>query len=192
MPTQTRLMTLAGLLLVLGCSEQETPAAAPLTAQREAMLNTTAVVEQVDQTTRVLRVRMMDGTEFDVVAGPQVRNLAQVSAGDSIRLTYYENVSARMAEPGAGGPATTSVVTSRAPAGTTPGGLVRATTDVVVEFLAYDPATGIVTFKNPDGITQTVEVDPAMRGFAAARRPGERVALQITNAVAVSIVETSS
>ena len=31
-----------------------------------------------------------------------------------------------------------------------------------------------------------------MRGFAAARRPGERVALQITNAVAVSIVETSS
>ena len=29
-----------------------------------------------------------------------------------------------------------------------------------------------------------------MREFAAARRPGERVALQITNAVAASIVET--
>ena len=155
------------------------------------MLNTSAVVEQVDQTTRVLRVRMTDGTELDVVAGPQVRNLAQVSAGDTVRLTYYESVSARMAEPDAGGPATTSVVTSRAPEGSTPGGLVRATTDVVVEFLAYDPATGIVTFKKPDGVTQTVEVDPAMRGFAAARRPGERVALQITNAVAVSIVETS-
>jgi hypothetical protein len=56
--------------------------------------------------------------------------------------------------------------------------------------LAYDPATGVVTFKRPDGVTQDVLVNPAMRGFAAARRPGDRVALQLTNAVAASIVET--
>ena len=61
---------------------------------------------------------------------------------------------------------------------------------MVVEFLAYDPATGVVTFKRPDGVTQNVLVNPAMRGFAAARRPGDRVALQLTNAVAASIVET--
>ena len=61
---------------------------------------------------------------------------------------------------------------------------------MVVEFLAYDPATGIVTFKTPEGVTQTVVVNPAMRDFAAARRPGDRVAVQFTNAVAASIVET--
>ena len=185
-----KMMPLAGLLLSLGCSQQEEAPAAPLSAQHETMLNTRAVVEHVDQSTRVVRLRTTDGKELTVLAGPEVRNLAHVSAGDTVRLSYYESVTARMAEPDAGGPATTSVVTSRAPEGSTPGGLVRATTDVVVEFLAYDPATGIATFKNPDGVTRTVEVNPAMREFAAARRPGDQVALQITNAVAASIVET--
>ena len=185
-----KIMPLAGLLLSLGCSHQEAPPAAPQSAQREMMLDTRAVVEHVDQSTREVRLRTMDGKELTVLAGPEVRNLAQVSAGDTVRLSYYESVTARMAEPDAGGPATTSVVTSRAPEGSTPGGLVRATTDVVVEFLAYDPATGVVTFKTPEGSDREVEVNPAMREFAAARRPGERVAVQITNAVAASIVET--
>ena len=185
-----KMMPLAGLLLSLGCTHQEAPPAAPQSAQREMMLDTRAVVEMVDQKTREVRLRTTDGKELTVLAGPEVRNLAQVSAGDTVRLTYYESVAARMAEPGAGGPATTSAIASRAPEGSTPAGVLGATTDMVVEFLAYDPATGIVTFKTPDGVTRTVVVNPAMREFAAARRPGEQVALQVTNAVAASIVET--
>lgn len=187
-----KLMPLGGLLLSLGCSQQEEPPAAPDSAQRESMLNTRAVIEYVDQGTRIVRLRTMDGEELNVLAGPEVHNLAQVSAGDAVRLSYYESVTARMAEPGAGGPAMTSVVTSRAPEGSTPGGLIRATTATVVEFLAYDPTTGAVTFKTPEGATQSVVVNPAMREFAAARRPGDQVALQITNAMAASIVETGN
>ena len=115
------------------------------------MLDTRAVVEHVDQNTREVRLRTMDGKELNVLAGPEVRNLAQVSAGDTVRLTYYESVAARMAEPDAGGPATTSVVTAGRPRAARPAGLVGATTDMVVEFLAYDPATGVVTFKTPEG-----------------------------------------
>jgi hypothetical protein len=185
-----KIMPLAGLLVSLGCAHQETPPAAPQSAQRELMLDTRAVAEKVDQYTREVRLRTMDGNELTVLAGPEVRNLAQLSAGDMVRLTYYERVAARMAEPGAGGPATTSVVASGAPEGSKPAGVFGATTDMVVEFLAYDPATGVVTFNTPDGVTQKVVVNPAMRGFAAARRPGDRVAVQLTNALAVSIVET--
>ena len=83
-----------------------------------------------------------------------------------------------------------AVVASGAPEGSKPAGVFGATTDMVVEFLAYDPATGVVTFNTSDGVTQKVVVNPAMRGFAAARRPGDRVAVQLTNALAVSIVET--
>ena len=185
-----KIMPLAGLLLGLGCSHQETPPAAPQSAQRELMLDTLAVVENVDQSNREVRLRTTEGKELTVLAGPEVRNLAQVSAGDTVRLTYYEGVVARMAEPGAGGPATTSVVTARAPQGGKPAGVYGATTDMVVEFLAYDPTTGVATFKTPDGVTQNVVVNPAMRGFAAARQPGDRVAVQFTNAVAAAIVET--
>jgi hypothetical protein len=180
----------AGLLLSLGCANQEAPPAAPQSAQRELMLDTSAVVEDIDQNTRELRLRMTDGRELTVLAGPEVRDLAQVSPGDTVRLSYYERVSARLAEPGAGGPATTSAIASRAPEGGRPAGVLGATTDMVVEFLAYDPATGIATFVRPDGVTQNVLVNPAMRGFAAARQPGDRVAVQLTNAVAASIVET--
>ena len=188
--SKRKIMPLAALLLTLGCTHQETQPAAPQAAQREMMLDTRAVVESVNQNTREVRLRTTDGKELTVLAGPEVRNLAQVSVGDTVRLTYYESVVARMAEPGAGGPATTSVVTSRAPEGSKPAGLYGATTDMVVEFLAYDPATGMVTFKTPDGVTQNVVVNPAMRGFAAARQPGDRVAVQFTNAVAAAIVET--
>ena len=185
-----KIVPLVGLLMILGCTHQETPPAALQSAQREAMLDTRAVVEKVDQSTREVRLRMMDGQELTVLAGPEVRNLAQVSAGDTVRLTYYESVAARMAEPDAGGPSTTSVVSGRAPEGSKPAGVVGATTDMVVEFLAYDPTTGVVTFQTPDGATRQALVNPAMREFAAARRPGDRVAVQITSAVAVSIVET--
>jgi hypothetical protein len=97
-----------------------------------------------------------------------------------------------MAEPDAGGPATGAVVVSRAPEGAKPAGLVGATVDMVVEIVSYDAATGVVTFKTPDGVTESAKVDPAMRAFAAARRPGDRVAVQITKAAAISIVETGS
>lgn len=184
-----KIMPFVGLLIYAGSTNSETPSAAPQSAQREAMVNTRAVVEHVDQSTRAVRVRMEDGTELNFIAGPRVRNLAQLAAGDMVRVSYYESVIAQMAEPGAGGPSITSVNITRAPEGTTPGGIVRTTTDMVVEFLAYDPATGMATFKTPEGATQSVEVDPAMRDFAAARRPGERVALRITDAIAASIVE---
>src|SRR4051794_11867886 len=113
-----RIMPLAGLLVSLGCSHQEAPPpAAPQSAQREAMLDTRAVVEKVDQNTREVRLRTADGRDLTVAAGRGLATPPQVPAGDTVRLTYHEGVAARWAEPGAGGPATTSVVTGRAPQG---------------------------------------------------------------------------
>jgi hypothetical protein len=185
------MIPVAGLLMLLGCSHQEAPPAGPQSAQRQSIMETTAVVDTVDQNTREVRLRTADGRELTVIAGPEVRNLAQVEAGDVVRLSYFEKVVARMAEASTGGPATASVVSTRAPEGGTPAGMVSATVDMVVEFLAYDPVAGVVTIKTPDGATQKVLVDPAMREFAAARRPGERIAVQLTSAIAVSIVETA-
>lgn len=180
----------AGLALA-GCTEHHENRPVQ-SAQRETVLETTATVLAVDQKTREVKLRSASGEELSVVAGPEVRNLPQLAAGDVVRLTYYEAVAARMAEPGAGGPAAATVVAARAPEGSKPAGMVGATVDMVVEFLSYDPASGVVTFKNPQGFTDQATISPAMRDFAAARRTGDRVAVQITSAVAVSIVETGS
>jgi hypothetical protein len=187
-----KIIPFAALLLSMGCSNHEAPPTAPQSAQRQTLFDTRAVVENVDQTTREVRLQTMDGKQLTVLAGPEVRNLAQVSAGDTVRLTYYESVAATMAEPGATAPATTSVVSGRAPEGSKPAGFVGSTTDMVVELVHYDSATGVATVKTPDGVTKQVMVNPAMRAFAAARQPGDRVAVQFTDAMAVSIIKTGS
>lgn len=194
MRTHATLLACAAMsLLVAGCAgkDAEAPPPAAQSAQRETMLETTAVVEHVDQKTREVRLRGADGRTVTVVAGPEVRNLPQLATGDVVRLTYYESVAVRMAEPAETGPATAAAMAARAPEGEKPAAMLGGAIDVVVTMVAYDPATAVATFTTPDGATQSVVVHPAMRAFAAARRPGDRVAVELTRAVAVSIMETT-
>src|SRR4051812_39483439 len=89
----TLLAGAAMALLTAGCAGKDADAPPPPTqsAQLETMLETTAVVEQVDQKPREVRLRGADGQTVTVVAGPEVRNLPQLATGDVVRLTYYES-----------------------------------------------------------------------------------------------------
>lgn len=186
-------LALAATLLAAGCSQpdQGDPAVPVQAAQREDAIVATAKVENVNQQTREVTLRGADGKQVTVVAGPEVRNLPQLAVGDVVRLTYVESVAVRMAGAGEGGPATGAVVAGRAPEGAKPAGMLGAAVSTVVTFRSYDPATGIATFIGADNQERSIKVDPAMQEFAAARRPGDRVAIDMTNAVAVSIVETA-
>lgn len=248
-------------LLIASVLAAALPAASALaadqSARRESVIETSATVESVDQQTREVRLRAPDGRTLAVVAGPEVRNLPELKAGDVVRVTYYESVAARlddpraacaekeqaylarldgdpmpsdqknahlgaiagafqrcMAEqanawqqveaelplrtaqqqappqPQAGGAATKTVVVAPAPeSGKAPGFLGANTVDMVVEFVSYDASTGVATVKTPDGAMRSFWVNPAMRDFAAARRPGDRVAIEATNAAAISITK---
>lgn len=195
MPTRTTILALAATaLLTWGCADHraEQPAPAAQTAQRKSVVETTAVVEKVDQATREVQLRATNGELVSVVAGPEVRNLPQLAAGDVVRLTYYESVAVSMAEAGNVGPTTATAVVGRAPEGQKPAGVVGATVNTVVTIVSYDPATAVATVTTAEGATERVVVHPAMRAFAAARKPGDRVAVELTTAVAVSIVETGA
>jgi hypothetical protein len=226
-------------------------AAADQSAQRESVIETSATVESVDQKTREVLLRAPDGRTLAVMAGPEVRNLPELKAGDTVRVTYYESVAARLddpraacadrqeayltrldgdpmptdqknaylgaitggfhrcmaqqanawqqvenklplraaqqeAQPQAGAGATKTVVVGPA----TESGFFGANmVDMVVEFVSYDASTGVATVKTADGVVKSFRVNPAMRDFAAARRPGDRVAIEATNAAAVSITK---
>lgn len=187
----TALALATAAVLVAGCAGSHDEPVSPVTvaSQRESTVTTTATVQKVDQQTREVTLRGANGREVTVVAGPEVRNLPQLAAGDVVQLTYRESVAARMVQAGEGTPTGAAVLTTRAPEGSRPAGAVGAAMSTVVTFNSYDPATGIVTFTTADGREERLVVDPAMRGFAAARRPGERVAIDITSAIAVSMVE---
>ena len=54
------------------------------------VLLATAVVTSVNQTTREVTVKTDDGRDLGFIAGPDVKNLAQVKPGDVLTATYSE------------------------------------------------------------------------------------------------------
>jgi hypothetical protein len=180
-------LALAAVLLLASCAASDP---GPQSASREMTVARTARVQTVDLETRQVLLRMDNDDMLSLVAGPEVRNLAQLEPGDVVRFDYYEAVAAKMADASSAGDATGAMVSERAPEGAKPGAGVAAAVNMVVEFISYDPSTHLATFRTPEGIVETASVKPEMREFAAARKPGDRVDLTITRAVAVSIEET--
>ena len=179
---------LAAALLLMGCAEFDRS-----TATEETLLRATATVESVDQATRQVQLRdNAGGGPFTVTAGPEVRNLPQLAAGDQVQVDYYQSRTLTMADPSDAGEPVTTVAGARAPEGELPGGLVAATTTLVVTVLGYDRDTGLATFRRPDGLVQRTVVRPEMRSFAETVGPGSRVQVTMTEAVAVTIAEAPS
>ena len=186
MRTKIALAALA-MLLVAGCAETSRTR----TASQESLVTATATVEAVDQTTRQVTLRdNADGSSFTVTAGPEVRNLDQIAAGDQVQIDYYQALTVDMAEPTDTGEPAAALVTARAPEGATPGGGALATTSLVVTLINYDRNSGLATFRTPDGFTRRAVVPPNLRSFAESLGAGARVLVTMTEALAVTIVES--
>lgn len=160
-------------------------------ASREMTVTRTARVETIDLETRQVLLRMENNDMLSLVAGPEVRNLPQLQSGDVVEFEYHEAVAVEMVGSDAQGAPTAAVAAERAPEGDKPGVSTGIGVRMIVEFVSYDPATHMASFTTPDGTTQTVQVSPELREFAAARKAGDRIDLMIVRAVAVSIKETN-
>ena len=101
----------------------------------------TATVEKIDQKTRHVTLKRPDGSKFTIVAGPEVRNLAQVKKGDVVKLEYKQSVAYEVNKAGSAKPgvsATTDV--TRAEVGAKPGGTVTDTVTVRMTITAINKA----------------------------------------------------
>ncbi len=163
------------------------------TTTDSTLITTTATVAAVDQKTRVVTLTdNADGDRFQVVAGPEIRNLPQVSAGDQVRVDYYSSTTASMASPSDTGEEIKAGAAARAPEGASPGGLAVATRSLVLTLVSYDDRSGLAVFRSPDGLTRRTVVQPEFRTFAAGLQRGARVAVTMTDAVAVTITPTAA
>ena len=177
----------AALLTMLwGCAEP-----APQTAAFEDSGQIRATVQTVDRTTRQVLLRTEDDRLLTVTAGPEVRNFAQIEPGDEVVAAFAESITARMAAPDEVAVTRTGVAGERAPVGARPGAAAGVSIQSIVEWVSYDPRSAIATFTGPTGIIHSVVVPEDMRAFAAARRAGDRVAVDYTTAVAVGIEEVA-
>jgi hypothetical protein len=150
-----------------------------------------ATVESVDQQSREVLLRGPGGGLVTVTAGPEVRNLARVQAGDRVVVRYIEALAASLAKPDeSGGPSVQmqADIARHAPPGSRPTGTVGEQIRATVRIEAVDRAKNTVTFTGPTGAVRTVAVrEPDAQRFLQTLNAGDRVDLVYTESLAVAV-----
>ncbi|QJR10837.1 hypothetical protein DSM104443_01907 [Usitatibacter rugosus] len=145
----------------------------------------TATVEAIDQSTRAVTLKGEKGDLVSFVAGPEVKNLAQVSKGDIVTIEYAQAVLVGLEK-------SKSTVRERvvtegkqgAPKGQMPAGIVVRDVAVVASVEAVDAKKGIVTLRGPEHTVTMKVKDPAMLKDV---KTGDMVKASYTEAMAVRV-----
>jgi len=192
---------IATLALALGACASEnaarsgaatTDASAPAAGMiAEEAVKATATVEKIDQAKRLVTLRGPEGRSFDVTAGPEVRNLAQVKKGDLVNIAYYESIAYAVRKPGQAEPgASVTDVAARAKPGERPAGATLRQVTVTTKIQAIDRSAPSVTLERPDGEPITVKVrDRAKLEQVAV---GDLVEITYSEAVAIAVAPASA
>lgn len=144
-----------------------------------------STVEAVDQATRVVTLKGKDGRTVTFVAGPEVKNLAQVHKGDVVTMEYIEAVALALRK-------TDSKVRERtetdfkqsAPAGQRPAGIVGKDVRIVASVEAVNEKDGKVTLRGPERTVELRVKDPAILKQVKA---GDMVEAEFVEALAVKV-----
>jgi hypothetical protein len=143
-------------------------------------------VVEVDRTTRKVTLVDNAGNKATFVAGPEIRNLDQLHAGDKVTATLNERLVVYVRSgSGDGDEASGSYAAalSRAPKGAKPGGIVAESYVVVAIVTAIDATKRTATLKFADGATRTVKVRPDVD--LARYKVGDNVIIGVTSALSV-------
>ena len=172
--------------VLVGCSSSPEPLEVSEVQEIEA------TVMAVDVEDRLLVLRGPTGIESTIRVGPEVRNLPQVEVGDMLRVSFYTGFVFSIAEPGDAG-TDAAIAAGRAEEGDRPGAMVGVTTRQTVEILSVAPDGTAVSFRDADGLLQSINV-PREEGQAFARKlsPGDLVDIQYTEAIAVGVESAAS
>jgi Cu/Ag efflux protein CusF len=188
-----KIALLAAALLATAAIAQDkkAPAPAPAPAKAESkgvaggeVTTVTATVEAIDQKTREVTLKGEDGKLVSFVAGPEVKNLAQVQKGDVVTIGHIAAVAAKLQKTS--DKTRSRIVTpfeKRAEAGQKPAGVVGVDVKVVASVEAVDAKAGKVTLRGPQH-TVTLKVDPALLKNV---KTGDMVQAEFVEAIAITV-----
>jgi len=148
-----------------------------------------AIVTAVDQSQRLVTVRGPQGNEVTLEAGPEVRNLAQVRVGDTVRVIYEQTYIATLTDAEEVDPfVPVAVGAVRAELGERPGVAVGSIVTMLVKIESVGPDGLTVTFSEPDGQLQAIYVRrEESQAFVRSLRPGDIVELTFAQALAITV-----
>ncbi|HSQ80637.1 MAG TPA: hypothetical protein VLU54_05775 [Casimicrobiaceae bacterium] len=179
----------AALALPAGAQTQQVIAGkAPGVAGVARTIDVEATITHVDAKTREVTLKGPQGNEITVVAGPEVKNFAQLEAGQTVTLQYLESLVLEL-KKGGGAPVARSERGGSATAkpGETPGAIGGRQVTVVGDVVGLDPATQTVTVRGPRRTVELDVRDPEQFKLIAI---GDQIEATYTEAVAVSVTPT--
>lgn len=144
----------------------------------------TAKIKAIDAATRTVTLQGARG-EVDVVAGPEVKNFAQLKVGDTVGVKYAEALVLELKKGGGMPVARTEQggVASAKP-GAKPGAVGANQVSVVSDVIATDPATQMITVKGPKRTLDLKVRDPEQFKLIAK---GDQIQATYTEAVAIAV-----
>lgn len=156
--------------------------------KQEALITLEATVTAINHETREVTLQDAEGESITIIAGDEVRNLAQVEVGDKLKVEYLQTIMIQVvaADEAAVG-AQQIVAGDRAEPGEKPAGSAISETTVVAEIQAINKENQTVVLKGPQGNSQTVKVrNPDNLEKVAI---GDKVKITYTEAMAISVTE---
>jgi len=147
----------------------------------------TAKIEAVDQVNRTVTLKDANGRVRTMKVGPEVKNFAQVKAGDELVMKHAEAVALELKKGSPGRSAvTTTMPPQAAPAGAKPGVATATETVIVANVQSVDTKTNVVVLEGPGGKYLPVKVkNPALIKDVKA---GDSVEVRYIEALVVEVV----
>ena len=137
---------------------QPKPPVAAVAAQETALIYDGEVIK-IDAATRTVTLKNQDG-ESTIVAGPEVKNFAEIKVGDRFDVVYELAVAIELVKVKNPGTTSEQVTTSTttAPQGDKPGMITSNTVTATANVEAIDTAKNTVSLKGPQGNIFKVKV----------------------------------
>jgi len=144
-----------------------------------------ATITAIDAASRVVTLKGPQGRELSVVAGPEVKNFAQLKVGDIVNIKYAEALTLELRK-GGGKPVAWTERDGAAAAkpGAMPGAVIGRQISVVGDVIAVDAAAKIVTVKGPKRTVELKVQDPEQLKLI---KKGDQIEATFTEAVAVAV-----
>ena len=145
-----------------------------------------ATVVAIDATQRTVRLKPRRGDPKTFQVGEGAVNFAQVRVGDQVHATVIEETAVTLIPGGTLPSVGAAAAVALAPVGAMPGAVMANTIEAIATVVAIDGHEHSVTLEFPDGHIQEVQV--GRRRDLSNVGLGDSVRVQITEAVAISVV----
>ena len=179
-------------LIILGTTMLAVLRVAPLGAQPVVigdLIEAHAIVESVDQKSRMVLLRGDHGELETVVVSPEVRNLAQVHPGDHVLVSVHRSVALEISKPGSAPVAAVEETVGRARPGERPGAYRAETVHARVQIQGIDLANRTISFVGPAQILRMLQInDQRLLDFVRTLHEGDEVDVTYRIGVAAHIV----